>query len=141
MPKCCSKPDIDRRGMLALTGIGVPTALAGLSVARPVRAEAAQSKRPQTPDEALAALKDGNARYIAAPELCVTKPSKQRAAVAEGQSPWATIVSCADSRVPPELIFGASVWASCSLRATPAISSTPAPSAPSNSAPRCWARR
>jgi carbonic anhydrase len=26
--------------------------------------------------------------------------------VAKGQAPWATIVSCADSRVPPELLFG-----------------------------------
>ena len=106
MPKCCTKPEIDRRGMLAMTGIGVPTALAGLGMAQPVRAEAAQGARPQTPDEALKALKDGNARYVAAPELCVAKPDKQRAAVATGQSPWATIVACADSRVPPELIFG-----------------------------------
>ena len=26
--------------------------------------------------------------------------------MAEHQAPWATIISCADSRVPPELIFG-----------------------------------
>ena len=26
--------------------------------------------------------------------------------MAPGQAPWATIISCADSRVPPELIFG-----------------------------------
>jgi carbonic anhydrase len=31
---------------------------------------------------------------------------EQRNAVAAHQAPWATIVSCADSRVPPELIFG-----------------------------------
>jgi len=106
MPKCCSKPEIDRRGILALAGIGVPTALAGLSGAPRFAAAAEQSTRPQTPDEALAALKEGNARYVNAAELCVAKPSKQRANVATGQSPWATIVACADSRVPPELIFG-----------------------------------
>lgn len=32
--------------------------------------------------------------------------AKSRAGVAAGQAPWATIVSCADSRVPPELLFG-----------------------------------
>lgn len=106
MPKCCSKPEIDRRGLLAFAAVGVPAALAGMSLATPASAETAQSKPPQTPDEALEALKKGNAHYVSQPELCVLKTNKQRANVATGQSPWATIVSCADSRVPPELIFG-----------------------------------
>lgn len=59
-----------------------------------------------TPDEALAALKDGNARYVAQPELCTLDLAKQRADVAGHQAPWATIIACADSRVPPELLFG-----------------------------------
>ena len=32
--------------------------------------------------------------------------ARQRAGVAGGQAPWATILGCADSRVPPELVFG-----------------------------------
>ena len=32
--------------------------------------------------------------------------AKQRAEVAGGQAPWAIIVGCSDSRVPPELLFG-----------------------------------
>ena len=32
--------------------------------------------------------------------------AQQRSAVSAHQAPWATIISCADSRVPPELIFG-----------------------------------
>jgi carbonic anhydrase len=59
-----------------------------------------------TPDEALAALKEGNARYVTHPELCLRDLTAQRAAVAGHQAPWATIIACADSRVPPELIFG-----------------------------------
>jgi carbonic anhydrase len=105
MPKSCSAHHFDRRGVLAMAAVGLPAALAGLSVAGP-RAEAATIEPQNTPDAALAALKEGNARYVAAPELCVSKLSKQRARVASGQAPWATIVSCADSRVPPELIFG-----------------------------------
>ncbi|MBZ9722713.1 carbonic anhydrase [Mesorhizobium sp. CO1-1-11] len=57
-------------------------------------------------DDALAALKSGNERYVSHPELCSIDLAAQRNAVAAHQAPWATIISCADSRVPPELIFG-----------------------------------
>jgi carbonic anhydrase len=59
-----------------------------------------------SPGEALAALKSGNERYVSHPELCTIDLAEQRSAVASHQAPWATIISCADSRVPPELIFG-----------------------------------
>ena len=59
-----------------------------------------------SPDEALAALKSGNERYVSHPELCSIDLAAQRSAVARSQAPWATVISCADSRVPPELIFG-----------------------------------
>lgn len=59
-----------------------------------------------TPDEALARLKAGNTRYVQGPELCVAELARGRDRVAKAQLPWATILSCADSRVPPELLFG-----------------------------------
>jgi carbonic anhydrase len=59
-----------------------------------------------SPGEALATLKSGNERYVSHPELCTIDLAEQRSAVATHQAPWATIISCADSRVPPELIFG-----------------------------------
>ena len=59
-----------------------------------------------SPDEALAALKSGNERYVRHPELCSIDLAQQRNAVAGHQAPWATIITCSDSRVPPELIFG-----------------------------------
>ena len=31
MAKCCSHPEVDRRAMLALAGVGLPAAVAGLS--------------------------------------------------------------------------------------------------------------
>jgi carbonic anhydrase len=100
-----TNPKIDRRGVLALAGIGLPTALVGFGgTTRP--AAAMEVDAPHSPDQSLAALAKGNAHYVAEPELCVPKLSKQRARVAAGQAPWATIVACADSRVPPELIFG-----------------------------------
>lgn len=59
-----------------------------------------------TPAEALAKLQAGNRNFVSAPELCQPDLAASRAAVAPGQSPWAAILSCADSRVAPELIFG-----------------------------------
>jgi carbonic anhydrase len=56
------------------------------------------------PDEALKRLQDGNARYVGS--TSVNKDySVGRAARALSQAPFASIVSCSDSRVSPELIF------------------------------------
>jgi carbonic anhydrase len=59
-----------------------------------------------TADEAIARLKAANEKYVNAPELCALNLSKQREQVAGAQTPWATILTCSDSRVPPELLFG-----------------------------------
>ncbi|WP_245978359.1 carbonic anhydrase [Allostella humosa] len=59
-----------------------------------------------TADQALGRLKAGNARFVAAPDLCIGDLTASRTKVAMSQAPWATIVSCADSRVAPELLFG-----------------------------------
>ncbi len=64
------------------------------------------AKTELTPDEALEKLKAGNRKFLAAPELCETDMLTTRAAVAKGQSPWATVLTCADSRLAPELLFG-----------------------------------
>lgn len=70
------------------------------------RLSPAFAKTTLSADDALAKLKAGNEKFVAAPDLCATKLGDNRAAVAKGQSPWATILTCADSRVSPELIFG-----------------------------------
>jgi carbonic anhydrase len=59
-----------------------------------------------TTDEALAQLKTGNQKYVSAPEICTADLSAQRELIAKAQAPWAAILTCADSRVPPELLFG-----------------------------------
>ena len=63
-------------------------------------------KTSVTADQALAKLKSGNEKYVTAPEVCAADLAQRRAGVAQSQVPWATIVSCSDSRVPPELLFG-----------------------------------
>ena len=64
---------------------------------------------PPTAPESVARLKEGNARFVANPGDARTSTATERAALAKGQSPFATILSCADSRVPPEVIFRATL--------------------------------
>ena len=56
-------------------------------------------------DAALAKLKEGNLRFSTS-DVSQGKPTAaRRAETAQAQHPFAIIVGCADSRVPPELVF------------------------------------
>jgi carbonic anhydrase len=50
---------------------------------------------------------EGNKRFVAGEARFPTVCKETLAALAKGQQPYATILGCADSRVPPELIFDA----------------------------------
>jgi carbonic anhydrase len=58
-------------------------------------------------DEALQRLKGGNERFVAGTAQFPTAQKEILSDLAKGQHPYATILSCSDSRVPPELIFDA----------------------------------
>jgi carbonic anhydrase len=60
-----------------------------------------------TADEALARLVAGNERFVRGEARFPTVQKEILAALAKGQHPYATILGCSDSRVPPELIFDA----------------------------------
>ena len=93
--------NLGRRGFLGLAGAGLAASLL------PTVAFAAGGPTTSlTADQALAKLKEGNAKYVSSPQLCEADLANSREHVAKGQAPWATIISCADSRVPPELLFG-----------------------------------
>ena len=77
-------------------------ALALLALSFP---EMAVSAAPVTPLEAIARLKAGNAAFVEKPEAALNITADQRKALAKGQSPFASVLSCADSRVPPEVVF------------------------------------
>ncbi|MCP4344273.1 MAG: carbonic anhydrase [Desulfobacterales bacterium] len=58
-----------------------------------------------TPEEALKRLKDGNQRYVEQKLTHPNQTAERRAELSGGQSPYAVILGCSDSRVPPEVIF------------------------------------
>ena len=73
------------------------TVLAGASGQQPVRVASA--------DQALARLMEGNKRYVRHKEQHPDESMARRKELETGQHPFAVILGCADSRVPPELLF------------------------------------
>jgi carbonic anhydrase len=75
---------------------------ASAAIAAPVRTKASQAA--MTPQQALAELRAGNARFVSGHPLPRNLPAEVKA-TAPGQYPFAVILSCLDSRQPTELVF------------------------------------
>lgn len=58
-----------------------------------------------TADQALQKLMDGNARFVSGNAIHPDQSAERRAEVVSGQHPFAILVGCSDSRVPPEIVF------------------------------------
>jgi carbonic anhydrase len=63
------------------------------------------SVQPVTPDEALRRLQEGNARFVRGEPAQRPPSPRELAQLTGGQQPFATILGCSDSRVPPEMVF------------------------------------
>ncbi len=50
-------------------------------------------------------LKEGNQRYFTSTTVCHEDWTAKRTALTSHQKPFAVIVACSDSRVPPEIVF------------------------------------
>jgi carbonic anhydrase len=57
------------------------------------------------PEQAWASLVEGNRRFVADRPKHGRRHAKRMAQLASGQAPFAVIVGCSDSRVPPEVVF------------------------------------
>jgi carbonic anhydrase len=57
------------------------------------------------PTEAISKLKEGNGRYVSGNLQHPGQTTERRTELAKSQHPFAVIVSCSDSRVPPEIVF------------------------------------
>jgi carbonic anhydrase len=63
-----------------------------------------ERQKATAPEQAIARLKEGNARFMAGKPINCDLMAQVRQ-TASNQSPFAAIVGCIDSRVPPELVF------------------------------------
>jgi len=105
---CEAKPAWpDRRGFLGVSALTV--AAMGLALPRVALADdcapfLAPAQQAATPDLAIRSLMAGNERFVAGRPLFCDQMGNL-AATAEGQTPFACVLACIDSRVAPEIVF------------------------------------
>lgn len=71
---------------------------------------------PETPSAVLARLLDGNKRWVNGTLQRPHQGLDRRESVAQEQDPYGVIVSCIDSRVPPEMVFDTGIGDLFSIR-------------------------
>lgn len=93
-------------GGAALAGLGALT-LAGCSPATLIHGEQGLTDLTEdlSPDQAMAKLIEGNARFVEMKHDDTNLSSARLMAISKGQQPFVGVLGCVDSRVPPELIF------------------------------------
>ncbi|MGW6910184.1 carbonic anhydrase [Streptomyces sp. NPDC054940] len=102
-------PSLARRALLraGLTGAAAlgTTAALGTATASAAPATPTSRRRPGTPAEALRELAAGNQRWRTFRERHPDESPAVRQSLISSQHPFALVLGCIDSRVPPELVF------------------------------------
>jgi carbonic anhydrase len=99
---------LGRRSLLqiaAVGGLGLAANALNSFVGSPSPVYAAEVTETLSPDAALKKLLDGNQRFMQQKREYPHQAQQRLQEVAQAQHPVVTILSCADSRVPPELVF------------------------------------
>ena len=95
-----STSGLTRRTLMRTAAFGLAATLPRWAIAAP-----ASGAPSLTPDQALAKLKQGNRAFLAGDAAPADAQRERRLETAPAQHPFAIILGCADSRVPPELLF------------------------------------
>jgi carbonic anhydrase len=99
---------------LATMGL-VAVSVFPLPADEPAKGKPSQEASP-TADEALQRLKEGNARFVADMPKEAVLGSKKRIVLSQGQRQIAMILTCADPRAAPEIVFDKGLGVLCVLR-------------------------
>src|SRR6266446_3368990 len=112
-----SRPWIFLALLVASTGAALPDGpkAADKPAAKMSVVQTKESQGAMTPAKALDALKEGNKRFRAGTSVQKNLPAKVKAS-ADGQYPFAVVLSCMDSRVPAEAVFDQSIGDLFSIR-------------------------
>ncbi|HET6856700.1 MAG TPA: carbonic anhydrase [Streptomyces sp.] len=98
-----------RRTLLRAAAVGSAVATGGLALGAIPASAAPPSTvartRPTTPAQALHELTAGNRRWRTFQQQHPDESPSLRNALVSGQQPFAVVLGCIDSRVPPELVF------------------------------------
>jgi carbonic anhydrase len=100
---------VSRREFVGLAAAGLSLAVPKGLMAFAQKEAASKARPPISADQALHELVEGNARFVKGQPSSPRRSPEDFRALAEGQYPEAVIVSCADSRVAPEILFDVGV--------------------------------
>ena len=101
-----SRSNVSRRNLIKYGGGIVGTSLVATVLgSNLVKPDEAVAKNDMTPDETLAKLMEGNKRFVNQKRKKPNQTTIRLEDVAAGQAPFAAVLSCADSRVPVEIVF------------------------------------
>jgi carbonic anhydrase len=97
--------NLSRRGFIMSAAAGTAGLTVGGGAAAAIAASnGEQFPHPKTPDQAIKVLREGNKRFVKDQlELRDFSPVGER--IASSQKPFAAIITCADSRISPSIVF------------------------------------
>jgi carbonic anhydrase len=98
---------LDRAAFLGCTAAALAGFAAACAAGPADAASPAATSVP--PGDALARLAAGNQRFVSGDLQNRSNIDERRTALAGGQAPYATVLTCSDARTPPELIFDETV--------------------------------
>ena len=101
---------MSRRALMGCAAVGAAATAFGMigstALAAPPPGTALVAPPSLTPEQVLLQLKRGNAAFLRGRSIAGDVRGRRRLEIARAQYPQAVLVSCSDSRVPPEVLFG-----------------------------------